>query len=123
LKGQVEIVKDSKVVFFTRKGELTTLNKAVMYVRENESTNNIVVVHAYTDQIPPKVKENVELLDRMYPKIKLDLMIFRGEFNPAFTDFIAHKLKIPKNLMFMACPDDSFPHNIGDFGGIRLITH
>lgn len=125
LKRKVEEIRDIQVVFFTHKGELATLNKAIMYVRDNESTNKITVVHAYEDfkVIPENLKQNVEILDQMYPKIRIDLIIVRAKFTPAFTDYIAQKFKIPKNLMFMACPSNEFPHNIGEFGGIRLITH
>lgn len=75
----------------------------------------------------------------MYPKIRVDLvrlsdyayaldthacqLIVRGKFTPAMVDYLANELEIPKNFMFMACPNSHFPHNIGEFGGVRLITH
>jgi len=31
-------------------------------------------------------------------------------------------LSVPKNFMFVTCPDNRFPHEISAFGGIRLIT-
>jgi hypothetical protein len=36
---------------------------------------------------------------------------------------ISSRLGVPRNFMFIACPGDKFPHDIGDFGGVRMITH
>jgi hypothetical protein len=49
--------------------------------------------------------------------------VIRGKFSPVMVDWVEKHLKIPKNLMFITCPDDDFEHRIGDFGGVRLVTH
>ncbi len=38
-------------------------------------------------------------------------------------DQVSARLGVPRNFMFIACPGDRFPHDIGDFGGVRMITH
>ncbi len=37
------------VVFFTKNGVLSVLNKAVTYIRDNELTDNLIIVHMYTE--------------------------------------------------------------------------
>ena len=32
-------------------------------------------------------------------------------------------LGVPRNFMFIACPGPTFPHDLGLFGGVRVITH
>uniref|UniRef100_A0A6B2L8P6 Amino acid permease/ SLC12A domain-containing protein n=1 Tax=Arcella intermedia TaxID=1963864 RepID=A0A6B2L8P6_9EUKA len=125
LKKTAQGIRNRELVFYTRQGDLHVLNKALMYVRENESSNRLTVVHAYEHEslIPPNLKANVKFLDHLYPKIRVDLLLVKSKFSPQLTDFVASVLQVPKNYMFMACPNTKFPHNIGDFGGVRLITH
>uniref|UniRef100_A0A6B2L0G0 Amino acid permease/ SLC12A domain-containing protein n=1 Tax=Arcella intermedia TaxID=1963864 RepID=A0A6B2L0G0_9EUKA len=125
LKKYAKSIRSQELIFFTRKGDLHVLNKALMYVRDNESSNTLTVVHAYEEEkdIPPNLVRNVEFLDHLYPKIRVNLFLVHGKFSPRTTNYVAKKLNVPKNYMFMACPDGYFPHNIGEFGGVRLITH
>jgi len=125
LKQSAQEIRDMELVFFTRKGDLHVLNKAMMYIRENESTSRLTVVHAFEDDkdIPSNLKRNVEFLDHLYPKIRVNLLLVRGTFSPRLTDYVAKTLNVPKNYMFMACPNSKFQNNIGEFGGVRLITH
>jgi hypothetical protein len=125
LKEWANEIRKRELIFFTRKGDLHVLNKAIMYVRENESSNCLTIVHAFdTDrEIPPNLKKNVEFLDRLYPKIRVNLLLVRGKFNPGLVENVGKKLNVPKNYMFMACPNSKFIYNIGEFGGVRLITH
>jgi len=125
LKKWAQEIRNMELIFFTRKGDLHVLNKAMMYIRDNEATSRLTVVHAFEDvkDIPANLKKNVEFLDHLYPKIRVNLLLVKGKFSPAFTDYIANAKNVPKNYMFMACPGSKFPHNIGEFGGVRLITH
>jgi len=125
LETTINAIRDKEMVFFAREGDLRTLNKAVQYVIDNELTRKLKIVHVYEreEDIPPKLKENVAVMDEMYSKLRIDLLTVKGKFNPSMVDHLANELGVPKNFMFMACPNSRFPHNIGDFGGIRLITH
>jgi hypothetical protein len=64
------------MIFFAKTDNLEILNKAVLYVRDNELTNCFRVVHVYEseEKIPPHMSEYVNVLDKMYPKIKIDLV-------------------------------------------------
>ena len=46
---------------------------------ENEITNCLKVVHVYEEErgIPPHLEENVNVLDKIYPKLKIDLVSLR----------------------------------------------
>jgi len=125
LKREIENIKNQQVVFFTRQGHIDSLNKAVLYVLDNEQTSKLKVIHCWNEEngIPNKIQEHVKLLDIIYPKLKIDMVFIQGEFGPALVTFVAEKLKIQKNFMFIACPSTGFPHNFGDLGGVRLITH
>ena len=39
--------KDQKIIFFAKKPDPSVINKAILYIRENEQTNNISIVHVY----------------------------------------------------------------------------
>ena len=58
---------------------LTTLNKAILYVKNNEQTHSLCIVHACDDEesIAPNLRENVHLLDGIYPKLRIDLVVVR----------------------------------------------
>jgi len=125
LKESANEIRNRELIFYTRKGDIHVLNKAIMYVRDNESSNCLTIVHAHETEkdIPSSLKKNVEWLDRLYPKIRVNLLLVRGKFSPRLVESVGKKLGVPKNYMFMACPNSKFPHNIGEFGGVRLITH
>ena len=50
-------INSSAVVFFTRGGDAPNLNKAALYVLQNEETNNLKIVHFYQKEadIPKKL--------------------------------------------------------------------
>lgn len=122
---QVAEINRQEMVFFAKDDNLDVLNKAVLYVRDNELTNVFRVVHVYEseDRIPSKLEEYIDLLDKMYPKLKIDLTLVKGVFTPALVHELAHRLDVPKNFMYLTCPSDRFPHKISEFGGVRVITH
>eukprot|EP01130_Rhizamoeba_saxonica_P017372 TRINITY_DN8402_c0_g1_i1.p1 TRINITY_DN8402_c0_g1~~TRINITY_DN8402_c0_g1_i1.p1 ORF type:complete len:655 (-),score=104.01 TRINITY_DN8402_c0_g1_i1:50-2014(-) len=125
IRRQIEEIRNIQMVFFTRSGDLTVLNKAILYVKNNELTNHLKIVHCYDEeeQIPPTLQANVEYLDELYPKMRIDLVLVHGQFSPNFVEYISHKTGVELNFMFIACPGNEFRHDIGDFGGVRLITH
>ena len=76
LKKQYKKIEDQPMLFFARTDDPSVLNKAILYVRENELTNWLMICHVYEDEreIPPMLKENVKFLDQQYPKMCLDLV-------------------------------------------------
>jgi hypothetical protein len=115
------------------------MNKAIMYVRHNEQTENIKFIHVYhpegeTSSIQNGLTDSnstiggmasdLEMLQRVYPKMRLDLLGVCTElpFGGEVISQISEKHDIPKHFMFIACPSEEFPHDIGKLGGVRLIT-
>uniref|UniRef100_A0A7S4JFZ7 Amino acid permease/ SLC12A domain-containing protein n=1 Tax=Paramoeba aestuarina TaxID=180227 RepID=A0A7S4JFZ7_9EUKA len=123
LKKKVRDVRNIKVVFFAKIPDLRDMNKAVLYVRENEITSSLKIVHFLPDlsHTPVEWSENVKILDTMYPDLKIDLVLVEGSFCPAHVTSISTTLNVPKNFMFMTCPSDAFRHNLSSFGGVRII--
>ncbi len=50
------------------------------------------------------------MLDRIYPKLKIDLVMVQGDFSPSLVDQLSLHFHVPKNFMFIACPGDHFPY-------------
>jgi len=123
IQTQIKEIYGQKLIFFTKNDDISVLNKAVLYARDNELTNWMQIVHVYKDNPPTQLTADVKTLDRIYPKTRIDLVLVRGEFNPEVTHQISESLGVPKNFMFISAPGDRFPHDLSDFGGIRLITH
>src|SRR5690348_9657035 len=101
------------MVFFTKTDRLDVLGKAAGYVRENELSSWLKVVHIYKteEDIPKDLELHVHMLDKMFPKMREDLVLVQGEFSPEMTNALSEVLNVPKNYMFIACPGHRFPHN------------
>mmetsp|Transcript_74684 Transcript_74684/g.200009 ORF Transcript_74684/g.200009 Transcript_74684/m.200009 type:complete len:427 (-) Transcript_74684:150-1430(-) len=119
-------IRSQKVVFFAKNDNLEVLNKAVSYVQQNELTKWLKVCYVYRDLNDPMIRaiaENLRVIDRCFPKIVVDLVLVQGTFSPEVVAQVSARLGVPRNFMFIACPGDRFPHDLADFGGVRLITH
>eukprot|EP01114_Cavostelium_apophysatum_P001607 TRINITY_DN11405_c0_g1_i1.p1 TRINITY_DN11405_c0_g1~~TRINITY_DN11405_c0_g1_i1.p1 ORF type:complete len:475 (-),score=126.58 TRINITY_DN11405_c0_g1_i1:55-1479(-) len=125
LERKIHQINSSKVIFFTRDDNIATINKAILYIRDNEQTNWILIVHVHSrsEDIPPKLEENVRILDSAYPKFRIDYVTVKGSFGPKVIDLLSTKLDVPKNFMFLTTPSAKFEHKVSDFGGVRLVTH
>lgn len=122
---QIQKLNDVKIVFFTKTDNMALLNKAMLYVRDNEQSNWVIIVHVYQkkENIPPKLEEYCHILEQAWPKYRVDLVLVQGEFGPTLVDQISEKLGVPKNFMFISTPSSRFTHKLGDLGGLRLVTH
>jgi len=123
IQSQIKEIYGQKLIFFTKNDDIAVLNKAVLYARDNELTNWMQIVHVYKDLPPTQLAADVKTLDRIYPKTRIDLVLVKGEFTPELAHQLSVSLGVPKNFMFISAPGDRFPHDLSDFGGIRLITH
>lgn len=81
------------------------MNKAILYVRLNEDCGWIRMVHVYSgnpevadkeDMEKKKLTEYVKFLDELYPKIKIDLVLCKGELSPLLVSELSKELSIPK---------------------------
>lgn len=122
----IELIKSQKIVFFAKNGNLEVLQKAVSYIHLNELTEWVTVVHVFSDIKDPAIQsiaESLAIIDRCYPKTVLDLVLVEGNFGPELVMQVSDALQVPRNFMFIACPGPNFPHDLGLFGGVRVITH
>jgi len=116
-------VNERPVVYFTRGDAPQQLNRAVLYVLENEQTTRMIVVHVYKNEssIPEQLPEHLSQIDHLYPELRIDFVGVQGTFGPALIQRLSERLKVPKNYMFIGTPSDGFPHRIDALGGVRLI--
>ncbi len=117
-------VKNQRAVFFTKGDNLANLNRAALYVLQNEQMKRLKVVHVYRDAEDvdqAALTEQLRTIDRVYPELRIDLVLVQGKFGPALIEHLSREMHVPKNYMFIGTPGDRFPHNIAELGGVRLI--
>ncbi|MFH1130634.1 MAG: APC family permease [Pseudomonadota bacterium] len=119
----IDKINSQTVIFFTRGDNAANLNRAALYVRANEQTNRLKVVHVYQkeEDIPQNLAEDLMHIDRLYPDIRIDFVAVKGVFGPELIERLSRRTGVPKNYMFIGCPGDRFPHNIAELGGVRLV--
>ncbi|TMW69544.1 hypothetical protein Poli38472_001700 [Pythium oligandrum] len=126
-------INDAPIVFFCKHPDMTIINKAILYVRKNEQTSNLRVVHVYGDSVEGGVEsgasmdtrkefENiVALFGHIYPKLKIDFVSLHGLFEPATVKWVSETMHMPTNMMFIAQPGDKSVHKVATLG-LRVIT-
>ncbi len=124
LQNKITEINSQVVVFFTKGDDLANLNRAALYVLDNEQTKRLVFVHIHEKDAPvvEHLGEHLKTLDRIYPQLRIDLVLVEGEFGPELIERLSERLGVKKNYMFIGCPGDRFPHKIADLGGVRLIV-
>ncbi|MEZ4216449.1 MAG: APC family permease [Myxococcota bacterium] len=120
---QIEEINERPMVYFTKGDDMVTLNRAALYVLDNEQTTRLKVVHVYCDAypVPPDLAEHLRVIDHLYPQLRVDFLAVKGEFGPALVEALARHLGVPHNCMFIGTPGDRFPHRIEDLGGVRVV--
>jgi amino acid transporter len=121
--AKIDEINAQQIVFFTRGDNIANLNKVMLYVKNNEHTNRIKVVHVVRDnsEVPPNLKEDLEMLDKAYPEIDIEFVTVNGIFGPDLISKLSKEWSIPTNLMFIGSPGDHFMYGLADLGGVRLI--
>jgi hypothetical protein len=111
------------MIYFTRGDNVVMLNRAVLYVLQNEQTNILQVVHVYQDEnnIPARLADDLKMLDSLYPELRIHLIAVKGKFGPDLIESLSNRIGVPKNQMFIGTPGDRFPHRVETLGGVRLI--
>ena len=109
--------------FFTKGDDIEALNNVMLYMRKNEHTRKLKIVTVVNEQyhMPTQLPVEIDVLDREYPRIKIDFVKYNGEFTPELITTLSKKWNIPINFMFMGSPGEDFPFHMRDFGGVRLI--
>lgn len=120
---RIDEINSLGIVFFTSGDSLKSLNDAMLYVRNNEQTKRLRVVHVYDKEgdVPPQLSYDLAFLDEVYPEIKIEFITVRGTFGPEMIERLSRDWGIPKNYMFIGSPSGRFPYRISELGGVRLI--
>ncbi|KAF7335637.1 Aaap amino acid permease [Mycena venus] len=123
LVGVMTKLKRQPVCILVKTDEINHLLHMLLYVRENEETSCVKIVHFCDEEngVPSELEANAKILDEAFPEITIDLIIVQGMFSPANVASLAHRLQIPPSLMFMSCPGPQFAHPIAEFGA-RIIS-
>ena len=116
-------LSNQQFVYFSKADSIAKLNKVMMYVQENETTNQlkIVTILKAGQEISKEFLKDLEVLDRAYPEIHIEFVQLEGVFNPELVAKLSQEWKIPINFMFIASPGDRFPYKVAELGGVRLI--
>jgi amino acid transporter len=127
LNNLINTINAQQFVYFTKRYNIAVLNKVLLYIKNNENTRNLKIVHV---DDPTQVvdcensksfQEVVEIINEEYPEIEVTGHIVKGVFSPALVKELSRKWKIPVNFMFIASPGDYFPFRVEELGGVRLI--
>ncbi len=123
IQQTINKINSQEFVFFTKGDSIATLNKVMLYISNNEHTKKlkIVVVLKEGEEVPEKLLQEIDFLDREYPGIDIEFVVERGEFTPQLIQELSKKWNIPINFMFIGSPGDKFPYRIEELGGVRLI--
>lgn len=132
ITGAIVAINYAPILFFCKAPDLTLLNKAVLYVRRNEQTHHLRIVHVYSrssDDVesgalsssPKQFDDMVALLDHMYPKLRIDFVSVQGTFAPALVTWLAQHVSVPTNMMFIRQPSNAQAHSVSSCG-VRVIT-
>lgn len=121
LQQTIQKVNESSCVFFLKHDNVVVLNKAILYVRENEQTNHLTICHIYDTHIPTQLEAHVQFMDSIYPKLQINLLCIKGTFSPEMCAWVASYLDVPLNMMMITCPDETLKGTIADYG-MRVIT-
>jgi amino acid transporter len=120
---RIDEINSLGIIFFTSGDSRKSLNDAMLYVRNNEQTKRLRVVHVYEreEDIPPQLSHDLAFLDEVYPEIKIEFITVQGMFGPEMIERLSRDWGIPKNYMFIGSPSGRFPYRISELGGVRLI--
>lgn len=123
IRTKIDEINSQQVVFFTRGNNLAGLNNAMLYVRQNEHTTRlkVVTVVKLSDEVPPRLKTELEFLDEAYPEIDIEFVVLEGKFGPELIHELSEQWGIPANLMFIGSPRGHLMYGLAELGGVRLI--
>ncbi len=123
IQHTIDRINAQEFVFFTKGDSIATLNKVMLYIKNNEHTKKlkIVLVLKKGQKPPVNLNQEIQFLDREYPEIDIEFIIEEGKFSPEIIRKLSEKWNIPINFMFIGSPGDKFPYKIEELGGVRLI--
>ena len=119
----IDDINSQEFIYFTKDDDVETLNKVMLYIQKNEHTKKLKVVTATKNgtEITAQFRNDINVVDREYPEIKIDFIELNEEFSPELINKLSSEWGIPINFMFIGSPGDHFPYKIEQLGGVRLI--
>ena len=123
ISRNIRKLTEQEFVYFTKGDDISILNKVMIYVQENEITKKIKIVTLLKEGegVHQGFHDDLEVLDRAYPDIKIEYVQLNGTFGPEIIERLSKEWDIPINFMFISSPSDRFTHRVSDLGGVRLI--
>ncbi len=99
IRDKIGQINAQQIVFFTRGDNLANLNKVMLYVQQNEHTDNVKVatVVKSKNDVSANLSSDLELLNQMYPSIKIEFVVIVGLFEPKLIQELSEKWSIPRN--------------------------
>ncbi len=121
---RIMAISEQRVVLFTRGGRLDRLHDAFSYIVKNEPSRSVVVFHLYNS--PEKneeasIKESINVIEQIFPELKIELAVREGRFGPAIIDAISQEFGVEKNNIFIGAPEEKHDFSVQDLGGVRVI--
>lgn len=119
----IDDINSQEFIYFTKDDDVETLNKVMLYIQKNEHTKKLKIVTAIRNgnQINAQFRNDINVVDREYPLIKIDFIELDDHFGPELINRLSKEWNIPINFMFIGSPNDHFPYKIEELGGVRLI--
>lgn len=119
----IDDINSQEFIYFTKNDDVETMNKVMLYIQRNEHTRKIRVVTAMKNgnEITDQFRNDISVVDREYPLIKIDFVELDDYFGPELIIRLSEEWKIPINFMFIGSPGDRFPYKVEELGGVRLI--
>lgn len=123
LTKKINRLTQQEFVYFSKGDSISQLNKAIIYVEENEITKRLKIVTIVDEnkQVSDDFMSDFNALDRAYPEIKLQYVQMEGKFGPELIEELSEKWKIPTNFMFISSPGDRLSYRVSELNGVRLI--
>ncbi|KAG1819188.1 amino acid permease-domain-containing protein [Suillus subaureus] len=121
LARRMRSLRRREVCLLVKTDEINNLFDMILYVRRNEETSCLKIVHFHSGDVPSEMEANAKILDEAFPEITVDLMFIKGQFDPKNLAAVAHHLKIPRSLMFMNSPGPNFQYPVAELG-TRIIS-
>jgi len=127
LNNLIKSINDQQFVYFAKRDNIAVLNKVMLYIKNNEHTRNLRIVHVIDPtkedekEFITKFNAVIKIIDEEYPEIDVDAVVVEGHFGPELIKELSEKWKIPINFMFIASPGDHFLYKVEELGGVRLI--
>ncbi|HLT49255.1 MAG TPA: APC family permease [Aequorivita sp.] len=122
-KSKLQKLTGKQFVFFTNNDNVETLNRVMLYIKENEPTKRIKIVAILDEGMKAanNLKSDIEVLDRAYPDIKIQFVEEPGKFGPEKINELSKRWNIPINFMFIGAPGEQFPYKVQQLGEVRVI--